>query len=679
MKITFQAFASLVLASAIAGQAYAADGPAAATLPAAGANAAAAGADAPAARTAAARKKRVRVRKSAKPTVQAEIEALRSDLTTQRTQIDALQQQLSSRDAQLQQVQTQAQQAIEQATEQGQSAIAAQQAVNAQNTTAVAALQSSVTDLQGNTASIATTIQQDQTATKKAIENPDSIHFKGVTLSPTGSFIEFATVNRTRAEGADINAQFTGIPYTASDAGRLSEFFATARQSRLALYASGKVGTTAVSGYYEADFLSAGATSNNNQSNSYTLRERQLWAQAAFHSGLTLTGGSQWTLATENAHGIDNRTEVLPQTIDSQYQVGFVWARQPGFRATYRISPRTVFGISAEQAQLLAPSCTASAGGFCAVNYLAGQSGNSGGLYNGAGVPAGTSTGGQTINVVNGTVTLPTTDVVDGALANYSYNVAPDLLAKVAIDLKNTHIEAFGIEREFRNRVYPNVNPQTGRLVNANLPGGAGAYNDTQIGGGAGGSVRQFLLAKKIDVGVKGQYGDGTSRYATSQLPDVTTRPDGQFAVLHNFSAMGFTDINPTPRLSLYGYYGTDYVFRTVFADGTGTGQSGYGSHLLATATCGVEPAPGTTVGGSASTGPTNGFSPTVANCPVNNKDIREATAGFWYDFYKGPMGRLREGFQYSWIERNTYTGLNRLTPTAIDNEFETSLRYYLP
>ncbi len=654
MNTKLQAVASLVLAAAIGIPAFAAE-PAAADAP----------------KT---QRKHVRTKKAARPTIAAQIEQLRGDLSTQRTQIDALQQQLQARDQQLQQLQTQGQAAIEQATEQAQSAIAAQQAANQQNTTAVAALQNSVTDLQGNTASIATTIQADQTATKKAIENPDSIHFKGVQLSPTGSFIEFATVNRTRALGADINTPFLQIPYTASDAGRLSEFFATGRQSRIALAAQGKVGQTALTAYYEADFLSSGTTSNNNQSNSYTLRQRQLWGQAAFHNGMTVTGGAQWTLATENGHAIDNRTEVLPQTIDPQYQVGFVWSRQPGIRLTYRASPLLTFGVSAEQAQLLAPVCTSTAfattGAFCAVNYLAGQSGNSGGLYNGAGTPVGVA------------VTAVPADVIDGALANYSYNVAPDLLAKVAFDPKNAHIELFGIEREFRNRVYPNVNARTGAVLNATAVGGAGAgaYNNTTIGGGVGGSARFFALAKKVDFGVKGQYGDGTSRYATSQLPDVTIAPNGTFAPLHNFSAMGFTDINVTPRLALYGYYGTDYVFRRVYNQGTG--QSGYGSHLLSAAACGIEPAPGATAPGSANTGPTTGFSPIATNCPVNNKDVREATAGFWYDFYKGPAGRFREGFQYSWIERNTYTGVNgifRATPTAIDNVFETSMRYYLP
>jgi hypothetical protein len=654
MKMNLKALASLVLASAVAGQAHLAVAETAAAP----------------AKTAA--KHRVRVKKAARPTVESQLEQLRNDMATQKSQIDNLQQQLSARDAQLQQVQQQSQAAVTQATQQAQGAIAAQQSLNTQNATAVSSLQSSVTNLQANTTSLATTVQTDQTATKKAIENPDSIHLKGVTLSPTGSFIEFATVDRTKALGADINTPFATIPYSASDNGRLSEFFATGRQSRLALYASGKVGTTQLGAYYEMDWLGAGVTSNNNQSNSYVMRERQLWAQANFHSGLTLTGGQMWTLATENGHAIDNRTEVLPQTIDPQYQVGFVWARQPGFRVTYRLSPVTSFGISAEQAQTLTPSCTASAGGFCAVNYLTGAPGTGGGLYNGGGVPAAGAVGGTP------GITTASATYADGALATYSYNEAPDLLAKVSFDPKNAHIELFGIARTFRDRVYPNVSPQTGKVVNATLASGAGAYNDSTIGGGVGGSARFFILAKRANFGVKGQYGDGTSRYATTQLPDLTVRPDGQFALLHNFSAMGFVEGNVTPRLTMYGYYGTDYVGHEVFRDGTG--QAGYGSHLLATSGCGTELAPGTTTSGAASVGAVNGFSPTsVGNCAVNTKDVREATAGFWYDFYKGPAGRFREGFQYSWVERNTYTGLNSITPTAIDNMFETSLRYYLP
>ena len=65
---------------------------------------------------------------------------------------------------------------------------------------------------------------------------------------------------------------------------RCPSSFGSGRQSRIALLAEpGKRDNFKImSGYYEAaDFLSAGITSNNNQSNSYGLRQRQVWGQVA--------------------------------------------------------------------------------------------------------------------------------------------------------------------------------------------------------------------------------------------------------------------------------------------------------------------------------------------------------------------------------------------------------------
>ena len=83
-----------------------------------------------------------------------------------------------------------------------------------------------------------------------------------------------------------------------------------------------------LTGYYEMDWLGVGTTSNNNESNSYVNRQRQLWGQIATHSGWNITGGQMWSLVTETRKGLDNRTEALPMTIDPQYTVGFSWARQ---------------------------------------------------------------------------------------------------------------------------------------------------------------------------------------------------------------------------------------------------------------------------------------------------------------------------------------------------------------
>jgi hypothetical protein len=107
--------------------------------------------------------------------------------------------------------------------------------------------------------------------------------------------------------------------------------------------------------------------------------------------------------------------------------------------------------------------------------------------------------------------------------------------------------------------------------------------------------------------------------------------------------------------------------------------MEGYGLYNLATSGCGTEPLPGTT-GTTTPTGPVNGFSPgSPGSCAVNNKDVQEVSVGWWYDFYRGEYGRLRQGFQYSYVERNTWSGLNNLAPKGIDNMFFTSVRYYLP
>jgi hypothetical protein len=119
-----------------------------------------------------------------------------------------------------------------------------------------------------------------------------------VNITP-GGFIEAATVNRQRALSADINTPFNSIPYSGNSTGRLSEMNLTARQSRLSLLVDTKIGETKVSGYYEADFLGAGTTSNNRESNSYVFRQRQVWARADFAVAFLVAADVE--LATETA------------------------------------------------------------------------------------------------------------------------------------------------------------------------------------------------------------------------------------------------------------------------------------------------------------------------------------------------------------------------------------------
>ena len=569
-----------------------------------------------------------------RPSVETQIQQLREEMETQ---INQLKQQLNDRDAQLQSAQQQAE-AAKAAAAQAQQQAQQQQQQNADNASAVSNLQGAVSDLKTNSTSLASSIQETQTNITKKVEHPDSIHFKGVEISPTGSFIEAATVWRSAATGGDINTAFTGIPLENSNAAQLSEFYGSGRQSRIALKFTGKIPSMTMTGYYEMDWLGTGITSNNNQSNSYVVRQRQLWAQAALNSGWKFTGGQMWSLATETTKGLDNGTEILPLTIDPQYSAGFVWTRQYGFRVSKNIGEKAWIGASAENAETLNP-----AGSSLPTNVLLGAAGTSGGLYN--------------------------------PNANYSYNLAPDMIAKVAFEPGWGHYEVFGIARFFRDRIYPNEivikNPDGTTTIGGSA---AGAFNDSTVGGGLGGSARAPFANKKLSLAIKGLWGQGTGRYGTSTIADTTLRPNGQLALLHNFSALGTIEANPTARLTLYANYGGDYVGRRYF------GKVGYGSPLTNMSGCNTEPLPSAT--------PTNGgdgFTPsTPANCGGNTKDVQELSTGYWYDFYRGPAGRFRQSIQYSYFQRNIWSGDGGTTnpgggAKGTDNVVETAIRYYLP
>jgi hypothetical protein len=173
---------------------------------------------------------------------------------------------------------------------------------------------------------------------------------------------------------------------------------------------------------------------------------------------------------------------------------------------------------------------------------------------------------------------------------------------------------------------------------------------------------------KKLDVGLKGLYGDGVDRYGSTELADATANPNGQLALLHGFSALSTLELHATPRLDVYFNYGGDYVFRRAFTTNGGA-PAGYGNpNVVLPASCATEPLPG----GNFGPGGLSGV------CNQSIKDVQAGVLGYWYDFYKGPKGRLRQGIQYSYISKSIYSGIG-VTPRGNDNMLFTSFRYYIP
>jgi uncharacterized small protein (DUF1192 family) len=576
-----------------------------------------------------------------------QIRELREQMAAQQTEIDALKGQNASKDAKLSAAQQDAQTAnasAAAATAQAQSVSNAVQ----ENKDAVTKLDSTVTDLKNSNAGLAQTVIDTKKEVKDQLESPLTLHYKGVTILPVG-FFAFEGVYRSRSINSDINTPFNSTPYPGAAQAHTSELNFSGRQSRLGGLFTGDAGKFKMAGYFEADFLGTGTTSNSNQSNSYVLRQRQIWGQGATQSGFAITGGQMWSLVTETKTSTDNRTENLPQTIDAQYHVGFSWARQPSLRLQQKVGMFTG-AVSVEQAQIIYSASNPNA------NFFIGNAGTGGGLLN--------------------------------LTANYSNNVAPDVIVKITADPPHMgHYEIGGLSRWFRDRYYPNQTLAT--------PSAAGGVNNTKVGGGFFANAR-FPVTKFADVGLHVLGGTGVGRYGTSSLPDVTVHPDGTLEPIKAYQGLFSLETHPTPKLDVFGYAGGEYAQRTVYlsTEGADIGKLvGYAPITGSNAGCNTETLPTAPSSGLGSIGTAGGapYDPgTPANCAGVTRAVIAGTAGFIYRIYSSPKyGRLQYWGTYTYLTREAWNGITGGTygtstatfgsPKATNGMVFFSMRYYIP
>jgi hypothetical protein len=491
---------------------------------------------------------------------------------------------------------------------------------------------------------MAQTISDAKQTITAQLESPLALHYKGVTITPV-AFFAFEGVNRTRSINSDINTPFNSTPYTGAAQAHTSELNFSGRQSRLGGLIEGNTGSFKLTGYFEGDFLGTGVTSNDNQSNSYVYRQRQIWGQAATNSGFAVTGGQMWSLVTETKLSTDARTENLPATVDAQYHVGFSWTRNPGIRFQQRLGIFTG-AVALENAQVVSFTGTNDN-----ANFFLGSSGTNGGLYN--------------------------------LTTNYSNNVAPDVIVKLTADPAHMgHYEIGGIARWFRDRYYPNETLAT--------PSAAGATNNTKVGGGFFANAR-FPVTHFADVGFHVMGGTGTGRYGTSQLPDVTVHPDGTLEPIKNWQGLFSLETHPTKKLDVFAYAGTEYAQRTTYLSTVGPDAGklvGYAPISSSNAGCGIETLPTSTGNGLAGAAPYNPGTP--ANCLGATRVVQEGTIGFTYRAYSSPRyGRLQYQGVYSYLDRNAWAGVTSGTfgsasatygaPKATNNMVFWGMRYYIP
>ena len=571
----------------------------------------------------------------ATPTVTAaDLQALKDAIASQQAALAQQQQQIQELRDQLHNRDQAAQQAQSAAVDAASKADAAQAQATQQQQT-VSELKGDVTDLKTNMASTVVTVQETQ---KSISAPPTAIHVKGITITP-GGFLAAETIYRSRALGSDINTPFNSVPMPGSSNSNMSEFFGSGRQSRISMLAEGRYKSVKLMGYVEGDFLSAGVTSNNNQSNSYSFRQRQAWGGAAFDNGWTITGGQMWSLVTETKHGADNRTEALPMTIDPQYTVGFSWARQYGFRVAKNFGNKVWFAVAAEN-----PQATLTSHGNAA-NFLLGSAGTGGGLYN--------------LN------------------ANYSFNPSPDIIAKLAFEPGFGHYEVFGVYSRFRDRIFPCEDVSTTALCGSSAtpgPNATGAFNSSKNGGGVGANARWSFAHKHVDFGLHGLGGSGIGRYGTGGLSDVSVHANGTLDLIRSLQGLTTLEFH-TSKADVYLNAGAEYASRAADYDPVTQKYVGYGSPFFNNTGCVTETGPGA-----------GGFLPgALANCTSDTRVLIEATAGVWFKLFDGSKeklnwGRIQFGPQYSSVIRNTWSGAKYPNePQGVDNMVFTSFRYYLP
>jgi hypothetical protein len=508
------------------------------------------------------------------------------------------------------------------------------------------------------------------------MHGPMSIYFKGITITP-GGFAEAAFIRRSRALAADITTPFNSLTMPGASQSQLSEFFGSARQSRPTIYVDGRLKNVQFSSYVSGDFLSSADTSSATQTNSYSFRLRQAWGQVKFDNGWSFLGGQMWSLVTENKEGIapsddTGRTnDARPATIDPGYNVGFSFARQYGIRVTKSFDHVFAAAVALENPQgtLTTHNNTN--------DFLLGSIGATN-SYNDA------ITGCTTSSFTAVGASSPTYYTTCTPAATYTFNPSPDIIGKVSFDPGFGHYEIFGLYDRFRDRVFPCANFAIGTSGPCPIdsaitgPSAVDAYNVSRNAGGFGANARWNFDNKHIVFGLHAFGGRGIGRYGAGQLSDLAIKADGTPSPIKNLQGLATLEWHGK-RLDVYLYTGSEFDGRTTdFNNATGE-YVGYGSPHFNNSGCYTETPPSTAI--------TSGFNPgSLSKCTSDTRALIEGTAGFWYRFYNGPRGRFQFGTQYSYVTRQTWSGVGPggssqpgVSPEGLDGMVFTSFRYYLP
>jgi len=345
-------------------------------------------------------------------------------------------------------------------------------------------------------------------------------------FTPLG-FIDLTNVVRSTDVGSGIGTNFNTIPFNNATAGHLSESRMSLQNSRIGLRIDSNVLGWNVMGYLETDFLGNAATTLVQTSNADTLRMRLFFADMR-KDKFEVVAGQTWSLMTPGRKGIS----ALPgdifysQDMDTNYQAGLTWSRDPGLRLIYHPNDNVAWAIAFENPE----------------------------QFIGNGI---------IVNPVNATlVTAIGTEFNSTTQTSAVPNLHPDIISKLAFDGKigglAEHLELVGLYRTFQS-----YNPVT----NANFKKA-----------GAGASVNFNLeLAPGFHFIANTFASDGGGRYIFGMGPDLIVRPDGSVSPVHAYSTVDGFEYSIKPKNNpkgletlLSGYYGGAYYAKNTALDFNG-------------------------------------------------------------------------------------------------------------
>ena len=371
------------------------------------------------------------------------------------------------------------------------------------------------------------------------MDKRDSTFDAGPIRITLGGFTELAGIYRNHDEQGDVGSSYYKIPFpgfssnyavtnaTSAQNSQLyyePEFRLSARQSRFAVLAQYGDSQDKLEYYMETDFLSAGTTSNSNESNSYTLRMRHFYGDWQ-HGDWSLLAGQTWSFVTPFSQGLEIRKQYNPLTIDAQYVVGFNWARQAQLRLVKSFGKFAAVGISLEEPQ------------------------TAGVLNSNPGAGSGTT--------VNGTGS--SSGLLNSA-TTYSDDVAPDVVVKGAFDPGFGHYEVFSLTRFLHDR--------------GNGSSNTTQENHTTVAESIGANVLIPVLPKFLEFQASGLIGRGNGRYGSGQLNDAVTNPgDGSLSATQEQQVLIGIVGHPTKRLDTYVYAGMENQ-KAAYGDGGKAGAN---------------------------------------------------------------------------------------------------------